>query len=97
MDERRERTQYLQYASASRVRIIMPDSNTTVFCPVYYQIIQRRDNGWAFKYSEPFLNLFNAPNLSPEEEFKAFGTSMKKVVIELFRINGGKQGYYAIE
>ncbi|MBW4505594.1 MAG: hypothetical protein KME64_03660 [Scytonematopsis contorta HA4267-MV1] len=27
-------------------------------------------------------------------EFAAFGTSMKKVAIELFRINGGKQGYY---
>ncbi|WP_414623852.1 hypothetical protein [Calothrix sp. CCY 0018] len=43
---------------------------------------------------EPFINLFNAPNLSPSEEFKAFGTSMKKVAVELFRINGGKQGYY---
>ena len=72
----------------------MTDSNTAVCCPVYYQIIQRRDYGWAFKHGEPFINLFNAPNLSPEDEFKAFGTSMKKVAIELFRINGGKQGYY---
>ncbi|MBV6627564.1 MAG: hypothetical protein KI793_32350 [Rivularia sp. (in: Bacteria)] len=72
----------------------MTDSNIAVFCPVYYQIIQRRGNGWAFKHGEPFINLFNAPNLSPEEKFKAFGTSMKKVAIELFRINGGKQGYY---
>ena len=29
-----------------------------------------------------------------EEEFKAFGTSMKHVAVELFRINGGKPGYY---
>ena len=63
---------------------IMTDSKTTVFCPVYYQIIQRRANGWAFKHGEPFINLFNVPNLSPEEEFIAFGTSMKKVAIELF-------------
>lgn len=72
----------------------MADFSTTVVCPVYYQIIQRRGNGWAFKHGKPFLNLFNAPNLSPEDEFAAFDTSMKKVAIALFRINGGKQGYY---
>jgi hypothetical protein len=74
--------------------LIMTNSNTFVVCPVYYQVIQRRGNGWAFKHGEPFINLFNAPDLSPEEEFAAFGTSMKKVAIELFRINGGQQGYY---
>ena len=72
----------------------MTNFQTTVFCPIYYQIIQRRGNGWAFKHSEPFITLFNTAKLSPEDEFKAFGTSMKKVAVELFRINGGKQGYY---
>ncbi|BAZ12075.1 hypothetical protein NIES4071_39030 [Calothrix sp. NIES-4071] len=43
---------------------------------------------------KPFLNLFNAPWLSHEALLTAFGTSTKKVAIELFRINGGKQGYY---
>ncbi|GAX45440.1 hypothetical protein NIES4075_64610 [Tolypothrix sp. NIES-4075] len=72
----------------------MTNSNTAVVCPIHYQIIQRRGNGWAFKHGEPFINLFNVPDLSPEEEFAAFGTSMKKVALALFRINGGKQGYY---
>ncbi|GAB1541828.1 hypothetical protein NUACC21_45010 [Scytonema sp. NUACC21] len=72
----------------------MTVSNTTVVYPIYYQIIERRGNGWAFKHGTPFINLFNAPTLSIEEEFAAFGTSMKKVAIELFRINGGQQGYY---
>jgi hypothetical protein len=72
----------------------MKNYNTTVVCPVYYQIIQRRNNGWAFKHGEPFINLFNVFDLSPEDEFTAFGTSMKKVAIALFRINGGRQGYY---
>ncbi|MBR8838611.1 MAG: hypothetical protein DSM106950_32580 [Stigonema ocellatum SAG 48.90 = DSM 106950] len=72
----------------------MTNCSTTVFCPVYYQIIERRGNGWAFKHGEPFINLFNAPDLSIEDEFAAFDTSMKKVALELFRINGGKQGYY---
>ncbi|MBO3457448.1 hypothetical protein G7B40_004010 [Aetokthonos hydrillicola Thurmond2011] len=72
----------------------MTNSSTTVFYPAYYQIIERRGNGWAFKHGEPFINLFNAPTLSIEDEFAVFDTSMKKVAIELFRINGGKQGYY---
>ncbi|MBW4509580.1 MAG: hypothetical protein KME64_24150 [Scytonematopsis contorta HA4267-MV1] len=46
----------------------MTNSNTSVVCPVYYQVIQRRGNGWAFKHGEPFINLFNAPDLSPEED-----------------------------
>ncbi len=63
--------------------------------PIYYRIIERRGYGWAFKHGKPFINLFNAPRLEQEEDlFSVFNTSMKKVAIELFRINGGKQGYY---
>jgi hypothetical protein len=72
----------------------MLNISDTVVRPVYYRIIQRRGNGWAFKEGEPFINLFNAPLLSQEDIFAAFETSMKKVAIALFRINGGKQGYY---
>ena len=72
----------------------MLDKDTTIIRPVYYRIIERRGNGWAFKHGEPFVNLFNAPLLQGEDLFAAFDTSMKKVVIELFRINGGMQGYY---
>jgi hypothetical protein len=68
--------------------------DTTIIRPIYYRIIERRGNGWAFKQGEPFLNLFNAPLLPQEDLFASFDTSMKKVAIELFRINGGKQGYY---
>ncbi|MBW4512174.1 MAG: hypothetical protein KME64_37625 [Scytonematopsis contorta HA4267-MV1] len=62
--------------------------------PVYYRIVERRGNGWAFKEGEPFINWLNAPILSQEDLFAAFDTSMKKVAIELFRVNDGKQGYY---
>ncbi|PAX59789.1 hypothetical protein [Brunnivagina elsteri] len=72
----------------------MSDLHTTIASPVYYRIIQRRGNGWGFKEGEPFINLFNMPLLSQEDLFAAFDTSMKKVAIALFRINGGKQGYY---
>ena len=72
----------------------MLDKDTTIIRPVYYRIIERRGNGWAFKEGEPFINWFNAPWLSQEDLYAACDTSMKKVAIELFRINGGKQGYY---
>lgn len=72
----------------------MINSNTTIAHPVYYRIIERRGNGWAFKEGEPFINLFNEPLLSLHDLFAAFDTSMQEVAIELFRINGGKQGYY---
>jgi len=72
----------------------MLDSDTTVYYPVYYRIVERRSDGWAFTKGKPFLNLFNAPWLSQEGLFAAFGITMKKVALEFFRINGGKQGYY---
>jgi hypothetical protein len=72
----------------------MLNFNTTIVRPIYYRIIQRRGNGWAFKEGEPFINLFNTPSFSHKDIFSAFDTSMKKVAMELFRINGGKQGYY---
>ena len=70
------------------------NSDTTIAHPVYYRIIERRGNGWAFKEGEPFINLFNEPMLALHDLFAAFDTSMKKVALELFRINGGLQGYY---
>ncbi len=72
----------------------MLHSNTTIVSPIHYRIIERRGNGWAFKENEPFINWFNEPLLSQKDLFAAYDTSMKKVAIELFRINGGKQGYY---
>jgi hypothetical protein len=48
----------------------MAEKSTTVVCPVYYQIIQRRGNGWAFKHGEPFLNLFNAQICPPKTNFQ---------------------------
>lgn len=72
----------------------MMSYNTTIVRPIYYRIIERRGNGWAFKHGTPFINFFNAPLLTDDDLFAAFDTSMKKVAIELFRINGGKQGYY---
>jgi hypothetical protein len=69
-------------------------NSDTIIRPVYYRIIERRGKIWAFKEGEPFVNLFNAPDLDMEDLFALFDTSMQKIASELRRINGGKQGYY---
>ena len=68
--------------------------NTTIYRPAYIRVIERRVNGWAFRHGEPFINLYNAPWLSQKDLYATWDTSMKKVAIELFTINGGAQGYY---
>ena len=68
--------------------------NKTIYHPAYIRVIERRVNGWAFRHGEPFINLYNFPWLSQKDLYATWGTSMKKVAIELFRINGGTQGYY---
>ncbi|BAZ71244.1 hypothetical protein NIES4106_60410 (plasmid) [Fischerella sp. NIES-4106] len=69
-------------------------NSDTIIRPVYYRIIERRGKVWAFKEGEPFVNLFNAPDLDMEDLFALFDTSMQKIAAELRRINGAKQGYY---
>jgi hypothetical protein len=66
----------------------------TIIRPVYYRIIERRGKIWAFKEGQPFVNLFNAPDLDMEDLFSLFDTSMEKIAAELRRINNAKQGYY---
>lgn len=69
-------------------------SEDCIIRPVYIRIVIRYGTEWHFTKGKPFINLFNCPWLEQEYLFAAFDTSMKNVSIELFRINGGKAGYY---
>jgi 3'-phosphoadenosine 5'-phosphosulfate sulfotransferase len=64
--------------------------------PIRYRIIERKitplKSCWYFMKGKTFYNPLNLPG-EGDIEFM-FGTTKKKVVIELFRINGGKVGYY---
>jgi hypothetical protein len=64
--------------------------------PIEYRIIERKitpeKSYWRFLKSKTFYNPLNLPS-EGDIEFM-FGTTKKKVVVELFRINGGKPGYY---
>jgi hypothetical protein len=64
--------------------------------PIRYRIIERKitpeRSYWHFIKGRTFYNPLNLPG-EGDIEFM-FGTAKKKVVVELFRINGGKVGYY---
>lgn len=65
-----------------------------IISPIYYRVIQKINNKWIFKTgNRVFYNPLNLP-VSSENLEKWYGLTREKVVIELFRINGGKDGYY---
>ena len=64
--------------------------------PIRYRVIERKitpeKSYWHFIKGKTFYNPLNLPSVG-DIEFM-FGTTKKKVVVELFRLNGGKVGYY---
>jgi hypothetical protein len=80
-------------------------SETKFIYPACYRIVRReiRDKGgcWCFSRSKIFYNPLNLPiedgDFSQMDVEALFGTTKAKVVTELFRINGGKVGYYLVD
>ncbi|AFY34212.1 hypothetical protein [Calothrix sp. PCC 7507] len=68
-------------------------SLTSVIHPAHFLIIERRGNAWYFKYGKVFYNCTDKP-LPEHERERLFGITKNKIVIELFRISGGKIGFY---
>lgn len=71
-------------------------SNTTIIRPAYYRVVQRIDNIWRFREGKPFYNSISniLSDYSLADIYACYGVTMGKVAIELFRLNGGKPGYY---
>ncbi|MEG3841693.1 hypothetical protein [Microcoleus sp. herbarium14] len=68
-------------------------SNTVVICPDYIRILERKLGGWALKKGDIFYNPL--PFAVDFQDFELhYGISKQQVVTELFRLNGGKVGYY---
>jgi hypothetical protein len=61
----------------------------TIFHPSYYRVIQREGTRWRVKgsllCSEAAIGLLDIAN---------YGLTSEQLFVSLFRINGGKPGYY---
>ncbi|BBD65741.1 hypothetical protein NIES4072_05810 [Nostoc commune NIES-4072] len=63
----------------------------TIIYPSYFRIFECRNGRWFIKNLEVFVT-FSTTN---HEDIKTlYGITEGQIVIELFRINGGKSGYY---
>lgn len=74
-------------------------SDTTIFCPDYFQIVRYDGEAWYFKHSQRFYNpqrikIPSFINLSQIDKLAAFGTTTSKLIKEFCLINGGQIGYY---
>ena len=68
-------------------------TDITIYTPDCYRIFEYRDAKWFLKASKLFYSkLPFAVNLNDFELL--YGITKQQVAIELFRIGGGKPGYY---
>lgn len=66
--------------------------------PAYYYFVERDSvaGAWNFKYGETFYNPGEEPFNHSEKE-RYFGLTKRQIATELFRINGGKSGWYLVD
>jgi hypothetical protein len=65
--------------------------STEVFAPDYYRVFERLVGGWQLKASKFFVKKLP---IDFDDFELLYGISKQQVAVELFRINGGKTGYY---
>jgi hypothetical protein len=68
-------------------------SEDDIIHPDYIRLIERKIGGWLFKRSKVFYGKRQITVDSEDYEL-LYGISKPQVVVELFRINAGKAGYY---
>ncbi|HAG81728.1 MAG TPA: hypothetical protein DCL61_11305 [Cyanobacteria bacterium UBA12227] len=68
-------------------------SDSVIIYPDYIRVVERTSGGWLFKKGKMFYK--RSPIAIDFQDFKLlYGISKQQVVTELFRVNGGKAGYY---
>ncbi|MBW4617858.1 MAG: hypothetical protein KME17_00545 [Cyanosarcina radialis HA8281-LM2] len=71
-------------------------SATTIVHPLHYMTIRKEGKNWYFSPGDRiFYNPRNIPvALTVEERLQRFRLTPASVMVELFRINGGRDGHY---
>ncbi len=65
-----------------------------IVTPYHYKVYERKESRWFAKdAAKVFYNSTNVPLDIINTEQK-FGLTVEQVIIELFRINGGRSGFY---
>lgn len=62
--------------------------------PEYFRTVKREGNAWYFRHPRVFFTSSPVESLNLEQREERYGLTKEKVVIELFRLNAGKAGYY---
>jgi len=69
------------------------NTTTSVYLPDYYRVFERIAGGWLMKPCRFFYR--HALSKTSDNDLQSlYDISPQQVAIELFRINGGKSGYY---
>lgn len=73
-------------------------SSNSIVHPSYYLIVRREGNTWFFKAKgKVFYNPLDVSvSLDLTDRLKRYGVTASEVVIELFRLQLGKPGYYLV-
>ena len=63
--------------------------------PAYFLTVECQGRSWAFTYGEVFYR-GEKSTMQLEHREQEYGLTKEKIVIELFRIGAGKEGYYLV-
>jgi hypothetical protein len=65
----------------------------SIYYPIYLQIYERKGTRWLFHEGKVFYNAHGV-RTDLDSTLERNNLTRMKVVIEMFRINGGKSGFY---
>lgn len=69
-------------------------SNSSVIYPDFFRIVERKLGGWLIKKGTMFYKKLPIATSDLENTQLMYGISSEQIITELFRVNGGKLGYY---
>jgi hypothetical protein len=67
---------------------------SSIIYPDYIRIVERKVGGWAIKHGDWFYKRIPIANVDMNDLQLMYGISHHRLSIDLFRVNGGKAGYY---
>lgn len=71
------------------------DNELRIVRPIYYRVVRREASTWYFRQGKVFHRADSDEDLTDFASIlKRYGIKKHQIAFELFRINGGKAGFY---